>query len=245
MIVPIPPPRADGRQALRAGGQEPRHAPEDDSALLRRLDANELYDIHQGLDWCEREMRAIGLLRPGRRIQLAALRRRWAHRWRAATGRPAVSLQAHRAWQLAAIGGLCATFLALVSGPDQPDPPAPGPMLVMPAPQVAAAPVPTPIPTPQATANATDRMAKSQARHLARGLLHCRRVSGTFLGCADIAASQVTPNITIAELTPDRFMITATAGSGNVFSIVRGPDGVTLRRCTTQDVGGCPRTGHW
>ena len=146
MIAPIPPPRPDSWQPLRAGGRDKRRAPEDDDALLRRLDANELYDIHQGLDWCEREMRALGLLRLGQRRQVAALRRRWAYRWRAATGRPAVSLRVHRAWQLGAIVGLGATLLAVVSGPDQQAAPALAPRLVLPAPEVGVVPAPTPIP---------------------------------------------------------------------------------------------------
>ena len=261
MIAPIPPPRPDSWQPLRASGRDKRRAPEDDDALLRRLDANELYDIHQGLDWCEREMRALGLLRLGQRRQVAALRRRWAHRWRAATGRPAMSLQAQRAWQLAAIVGLGATLLAVVSGPDQQAAPAPAPSLVLPAPEVAAVPAPTPIPVPvpspaaqapidpnptgQPAGSVTDQVAKSQARRLVRRLQQCRRVNLTFLGCAGATASDVAPNVSIAELTEDRFTLTAAASSGNVFTIVRGADRVTVRTCTTADVRGCPRSGRW
>jgi len=230
-----------------------RDAPEDDDALLRRLDANELYDIHRGLDWCEREMRAIGLLRPGQRGQVAALRRRWAHRWRAATGRPAVSLQAHRAWQLAAIIGISATVLAMVSGPDQQAPPARSPTLVMPVPEVAVDPAPpsiaVPVPSPAAPAasepiatGVTDQAAKSQVRLLARRLEQCQQAS---LGCADVAASQFGSNVTIPELAQDRFRVAAVASSGNVFTIARGVDGVTVRTCTPADVPGCPRAGRW
>ena len=267
MIAPIPPPRPDSWQRLRASGRDKRREPEDDDALLRRLDANELYDIHQGLDWCEREMRALGLLRLGQRRQVAALRRRWAHRWRAATGRPAVSLQAQRAWQLAAIVGLGATLLAVVSGRDQqaaPAPasaPAPAPSLVLPAPEVAVVPAPTPIPVPvpspaaqgpidpnptgQPAGSVTDQVAKSQARRLVRRLQRCRRVNLTFLGCADVTASHIGLNVMIPEVTEDRFTLTAAASSGNVFTIVRGADGVTVRTCTTADVRGCPRSGRW
>ena len=259
MIAPIPPPRPNSWQPLRASGRDKRRAPEDDDALLRRLDANELYDIHQGLDWCEREMRALGLLRLGQRRQVAALRRRWAYRWRAATGRPAVSLQAHRAWQLGAIVGLGATLLAVVSGPDQQAAPALAPSLVLPAPEVAVVPAPTPIPVPvpsptaqapidptgQPAGGVTDHVAKSQARGLARRLQQCRRVNLTFLGCADVTVSHIAPSVTIPELTEDRFTLTAAASSGNVFTIVRGAHRVSARTCTTADVRGCPRSGRW
>jgi hypothetical protein len=261
MIAPIPPPRPDSWQPLRASGRERRCAPEDDDALVRRLDANELYDIHQGLDWCEREMRALGLLRLGQRRHVAALRRRWAHRWRAATGRPAVSLQVLRAWQLAAIVGLGATLLAVLSGPDQHAALAPAPSLVAPAPEVAVIPAPTPIPVPvpspaaevpidpnttgQPAGNVTDQVAKSRARRLARRLQQCRRVNLTFLGCADVIASHIGSDVTIRELTEDRFTLTAAASSGNVFTIVGGADRVTVRTCATADVRGCPRNGRW
>jgi hypothetical protein len=261
MIAPIPPPSPHSSQPLRSSGRDKRRGPEDDDALLRRLDANELYDIHQGLDWCEREMHALGLLRVGQRRQVAALRRRWAHRWRAATGRPAMSLQAQRAWQLAAIVGLGGTLLAVVSGSDQQVPPAPAPSLVVPAPQVAVNPpataIPVPVPSPIAQApigpnstgqpagRVTDRVAKSQTRRLARRLRQCRRVNLTFLGCVDGTASDVAPNVTIAELTEARFALTVAASSGNVFTIVRGADPVTVRTCTTAGVRGCPRSGRW
>jgi hypothetical protein len=244
MIAPIPPPRPDSWQRLRASGRDKRREPEDDDALLRRLDANELYDIHQGLDWCEREMRALGLLRLGQRRQVAALRRRWAHRWRAATGRPAVSLQAQRAWQLAAIVGLGATLLAVVSGRDQQAAPAPTP-IPAPVPSPAAQGPIDPNPTGQPAGSVTDQVAKSQARRLVRRLQRCRRVNLTFLGCADVTPSHIGLNVMIPEVTEDRFTLTAAASSGNVFTIVRGADRVTVRTCTTADVRGCPRSGRW
>ena len=46
-----------------------------DEALLKRLDASELHDIHCGLDWCERELRALGPRPCARRRQIVALRK--------------------------------------------------------------------------------------------------------------------------------------------------------------------------
>jgi hypothetical protein len=94
-----------------------------------------------------------------------------------------------RAWQLAAIVGLGATLLAVVSGPDQQAAPARAPSLVLPAPEVAVVPAPTPIPVPvpspvaqapidpnptgQPAGSVTDQVAKSQARRLVRRLQQC------------------------------------------------------------------------
>ena len=91
----------------------------------------------------------------------------------------------------------------------------------------------------------TDHVAKSQARGLARRLQQCRRVNLTFLGCADVTVSHIGSNVTIPELTADRFTLTAAASSGNVFTIVRGAHRVSVRTCTTADVRGCPRSGRW
>ncbi len=90
-----------------------------------------------------------------------------------------------------------------------------------------------------------DQRAKSQVLRLARRLRLCRRVNLTLLACGHVAASQIGPNVTIPELTQDRFTVTAAASSGNVFTIVRSADGVTVRTCTTADVRGCPGIGRW
>jgi hypothetical protein len=108
----------------------------------------------------------------------------------------------------------------------------------------AQAPI-DPNPTGQPAGSVTDQVAKSQARRLVRRLQQCRRVNLTFLGCADVTASDIGLNVTIPELTEDRFTLTAAASSGNVFTSVRGADRVTGRTCTTADVRGCPRSGRW
>lgn len=169
---------------------------------------------------------------------MAALRRKWAHRWRAATGRSAVSLQAQRAWQLAAIAGLGAALVTIVGGPDRPAAPAPVFSSLPPASQVV------PPPTPPPVAQVTDRVTKVRARRLARRLEQCHRINRTFFGCADVAAPDIGPSVTIAELTADRFVIVARASSGSVFTIVRD-ERMTVRPCTTAGVRGCPSTGRW
>ena len=122
----------------------------------------------------------------------------------------------------------------------------PGPTPIpVPVPSPAAQAPIDPNPTGQPAGSVTDQVAKSQARRLARRLQQCRGINLTFLGCADVTASHIRPNVTIAELTEDRFTLTAAAGSGNVFTIVRGADRVTVRTCTTADVRGCPPSGRW
>jgi hypothetical protein len=260
MVVPIPPVHSDGGRP-RAGARAMRPASDEDEVLLRRLDANELYDIHRGLDWCERELRALGPLRLSRRRHVAALRRRWAHRWHAATGRPAVSLQAHRAWQIAAILAASAALVAVVDGSDQLAAPPDGSVSVVPAtvtsPVPTATPTPEPVSTPmlQATGEprptgqpgrrVTDRVAQSRARRIARRLERCEQYRQTFLACADAAAPTRKHHVVIGQLTPDGFMLTALARSGNVYTVERVADGPTIRTCTTPDTHGCPRSGRW
>jgi hypothetical protein len=260
MAVPIPPVHPDGGRP-RVGARAMPRGPDEDEVLLRRLDANELYDIHRGLDWCERELRALGLLRLTQRWHVAALRRRWAHRWRAATGRPAVSLHAHRAWKIAATLAASAALTAIVDGSDQPTAPPEALIAVTPAtvttsPVATATPTPVPTPMPQATGEpmptgqpgprVTDRVAQSRALRTARRLERCWRHRLTFLACGDVVVPTRHQHVVIGDLTQHGFMLTATAGSsGNHYTVQRVFDGSTIRTCTMPDTHGCRRNGRW
>ena len=249
MIVPIPPAPAEPRPPPAGAG---RAGADEDDALLRRLDAAELYDIHQGLDWCDRELRALGWLRPAQRRRVAALRRRWAHRWHVATGRPAVSLQAHRAWRIAAIAAAGFALVALLDGPADPAVPLPDQIVVVPPeasfPDPAPAPSPAPvapIPSGPVLRAADDTTARAWVRRAARRLDACRRASGTLVGCDAALPAKVRQRVEIAALTQSTFRIAAESGSANMFAIDRGPDGVLHRTCTVQAVRRCPAGGRW
>lgn len=227
--------------------------------LLRRLDADELYDIHRGLEWCERELRALGPLRLRRRRAVAVLRRRWAHRWRAATGRPAVSLHAHRAWQIAAIVSASVALAAIAGESDRQPAPRSGQVHVVPATVVSPDPTPTPEPVPppllQATGEpmpsgqpgrrVTHRVAQAGVRRVARRLKRCWRHRRAFFDCADVAASHRPEHVAIMGLGEATFAVTATAWSGITFTLTRGADGTTVRTCTIAGMPGCPHSGRW
>jgi hypothetical protein len=253
MIVPIPPAPADA-PPQRARCRDDRALADEDDALLRRLDAGELYDIHQGLEWCDRELRALEPLRLAERRRVAAMRRRWAHRWRVATGRPAVSLQAHRAWRIAAIVGAGATLVALLDGPAEYATPPPDRVVIVPPeaafPGPAASPAPTPAPVEPIPADrpvlaVDDTTARAWARRGARGLERCRRARLTLVGCDAVVAGDLGGRVAIAALSESTFRITAESSSGNTFTVDRAVDGVIHRTCTVADVRRCPRSGRW
>ena len=254
--------------ALPPSGEPPRHAdgpraramrtpviPDEDETLLRRLDATELLDIHEGLNWCERELRALPLLCVAQRRRVAALRRRWAWRWRVATGRPAVSLQAHRAWQLAAILGVGITLVGALSGPDEQAgprgdeprlalPPAAPPLPTVTAPPEPVPPAPSAIPaTTQPDGTVTDEVAQSRARRLAGKLTRCRRQRGSFTACPGAMPPQPMPHVAL-ELTDVTFRIDASSHSGNTFTIIHDVN-ERFRDCTPRALGGCPASGRW
>jgi hypothetical protein len=228
---------------------------DEDETLLRRLDANELLDIHQGLNWCERELRALSPLCVAQRRRVAALRRRWARRWRVATGRPAISLQAHRAWQLAAILGVGITLVGALSGPDEQAglrgdaAPLALPPAATPVPTVTAPPEPVP-PAPSVVAvttqpdrTVTDEVAQSRARRVARTLSRCRRERGSFTACPEVMPPQPMPHVAL-ELTELTFRIDASSHSGNIFTIIHSMN-ERYRDCTSRGVGRCPASGSW
>jgi hypothetical protein len=168
--------------------------------------------------------------------------------WRAATGRPAVSLQVYRVWKAAA---LVAAAVALFGSPIALDPretelkpyvaPTPSPpidpesaeALMAPDPMLAGQPGPS----------VTDRIAKSRAVRLARRLEDCARPRGTFVGCLTI-----TPRggrfVRITHVAASEFRVSSVSSSGNVFSIDRGSTGLRDRTCWSRVAGSCPST-HW
>jgi hypothetical protein len=232
---------------LRAGARAAEAAAEDE-AVLTRIDATELHDIHRGLEWCERELRALGL-RPGtRRRRIVALRRQWEHRWRAATGRPAVSLQVYRVWKAAAlVAAAVAVFgitVALEAGETKLEPyVAPIPTPAIDPESAEALMAPDPMPAGQPGPGVSDRIAKSRAVRLARRLEDCARPRGTFVGCLSI-----TPRggrfVRITHLAVREFRVSSVSRSGNVFSINRGSTGLRERTCWSRVAGSCPaRTG--
>jgi hypothetical protein len=244
----------NGHDATALGGIDGTLFTADDDALLRRLDANELLDIHQGLNWCDREMAALPLWCVAQRRRVAVLRRRWARRWRAATGRPAVSLQTHRAWQLAAVVGAGIALVGAMRGTnEQADPIAALPVALAPAvtplPTVAAPPDPAPSASSAVTvttppdSTVTDAVAQSRARRVARELDRCRRVHGSFTACPGVTTPQPMPDVTL-ELSDISFRIDASSHSGSVFTIVQGP-GARFRDCTSRGVRRCPASGRW
>lgn len=68
---------------------------------------------------------------------------------------------------------------------------------------------------------------------------------------ADVAALQaIEPtlqNATVAvnAATATTYDVQVTAGSGNIFRIVRAANGAITRPCTTAGSGGCPGGGNW
>jgi hypothetical protein len=268
MFAPIPPvpPERRHQSAVRVTPVEA----DAELALLRRLDGEALYEIVEGLDWCDRQLRALGPFRRAQRQQIARLRRRWAQRWSVATGRPAVSLQAHRAWQLAAILGVCGTLVALATGSDRQAAPLIDPALVARGLQVMTNPTASPQPVaavatatpmtdptaasaapttsdPSASASpvrsATGALARSRARRVARRLNRCHETTMTYLDCQGAGAG-LRRYVNLGNVSEDRFTLIATTRSGSVFTILRTPDGASHRNCTGV-LDGCPDSGHW
>ena len=229
---------------------------EDGDALLRRLDAETLLEIHEGLDWCDRELRALSPFQRARRSHVRALRRRWALRWRVATGRPDITLQVQRTWQGATVLALGLTLIAFLSAAQDGAEPSPtdssslGHRAVVPADtdpapvqpfQALTAPPSGTVETTQPPPRVTDRVARRRARRAARTLDRCKAATGSFAACPLEFGSHV-----LFEAGDETFTVSATSSSANVFVISRLPDGTTERTCMpTRRSRLCPPSGRW
>jgi hypothetical protein len=214
---------------------------EDGDALLRRLDAETLLEIHEGLDWCDRELRALSPFQRARRSHVRALRRRWALRWRVATGRPDVTLQVHRAWQGATMLAVGLTLVALLSAAqDEAEPSRTDFSSVQPVRPLTAPPSGI-VDSTQPPARVTDGVARGRARRAARTLDRCKAATGSFAACPVESGRHV-----MIEAGDQTFTVSATSSSANVFVISRLPDGTTERTCMpTRRSRLCPPSGRW
>jgi hypothetical protein len=209
-----------------------------DELLLEELQASDLLETQRGLDWCDRELRAASWFDVRRRIQLLRLRRRWARRWRMATGRPAVSAPGLLGWRLLAAMALVAAVAVVIVRPGD-DP--------------VAAPPPPPAEEQTAPADAdepfpSDTAAKRRAVELDRTMRPCLSLESDQEKCASLA-SRYTSEAVRVNLNPGSVLeIAVRSASGNFFVVFRRqdhPEGVPVRTCQTSGFGGCHADGTW
>ena len=96
-----------------------------------------------------------------------------------------------------------------------------------------------------------DSSAKSAARNLVSAVESFYVTSKTYVGAAsdnDVQKSGVLGNgngeASIADATSNGYTLIGQSASGNRFTVVKDPGGVT-RTCTTTGSGGCPNNGKW
>jgi hypothetical protein len=208
-----------------------------DDVLLEELKASERLDIQRGLEWCDDELRAASWLDVRRRLRVVLLRRRWARRWRAATGHPAASVRRQRTWRLAAALGVAGVVALVVAAGDR----------TAPSPEATSAPAPAPTASAAAPLGVgSDAAAMRRALALAITMRRCRPApTPRGESCEALAARHSSGETGVAEAGRG-YEVHVRSGSGNVFGVTARPDdGTIVRWCQTPAIGGCPASGTW